>query len=58
MTTCRTPEQAFAAGWNESCDHGTDPGECPTCRLSDTEITRIAVLLAGLATANPVPEAA
>ncbi|MFJ4365133.1 hypothetical protein ACIP4S_13375 [Streptomyces chartreusis] len=51
---CRTAEEAFRLGWEEPCDHGfADPGECRTCRLSDAEIARLAVLLNGLATPAP-----
>lgn len=47
---CRTAEEAFEAGWNEPCDHGRpNPGDCPTCGLTDGEITRLSVLLSGLA---------
>ena len=47
---CRTPDEAFLAGWNEPCDHGSpDPGDCTVCGLTDAEITRLVALLAGLA---------
>lgn len=43
---CRTPEEAFQAGWDAPCEHGIpDPTECPECRLTPEEITRLAVLL-------------
>jgi hypothetical protein len=46
---CHTADEAFETGWNEPCSHGDDPGECPECRLTDAEISRFVVLLAGLA---------
>jgi len=46
---CRTADEAFDAGWNERCTHGGDPGECPGCSLTDTEITKLVVLLSHLA---------
>jgi len=36
----RTAAEVFAA----DCDHGTDPVRCPACRLTEDEITRMAVL--------------
>lgn len=51
---CRTAEEAFQAGWEATCDHGRDPGECRQCGLTDTEIARLVVLLGHLAT--PAPE--
>ncbi|MFI5973604.1 hypothetical protein [Streptomyces sp. NPDC051452] len=42
---CRTAEEAFQAGWDEKCDHDTDPGVCPECGLTDTEIARLVILL-------------
>lgn len=43
---CRTPEEAFQAGWEEPCEHGSkDPGDCPECRLTPEEIARIALLM-------------
>lgn len=42
---CRTADEAFKAGWEEPCDHGTDPGECSQCCLTDVEIARLVVLL-------------
>ncbi|MDX2667430.1 hypothetical protein [Streptomyces stelliscabiei] len=44
---CRTIEQAFEAGFNEACEHGTQPGHCSHCRLTDAEIGRLVVLLRG-----------
>lgn len=42
---CRTPEEAFQAGWDAPCEHGVpDPVDCPGCRLKPEEITRIAIL--------------
>lgn len=54
---CLTPEEAFQAGWEEPCDHGADPGDCPQCRLTDTEIARLVVLLRPAA-AEAAPSAA
>lgn len=49
---CLTPEQAFAVGFEEPCEHLVpDPNDCPKCRLSVSEIRRLVVLLhSGLAT--------
>lgn len=45
---CLTPEEAFAAGFNEPCQHGQpDPEDCSRCRLTDAEIGRLVVLLQG-----------
>ncbi|MFI6248969.1 hypothetical protein [Streptomyces sp. NPDC051016] len=55
---CRTPEEAFQAGWNEPCDHSADPGECPTCRLTDAEIGQLVILLSHLAEPAPAGRAA
>ncbi|MBY8341949.1 hypothetical protein LXH13_06475 [Streptomyces spinosirectus] len=57
---CRTADEAFEAGWNEPCDHGrANPADCPTCGLTDVEITRLTVLLSGLApSAAAAPAAA
>ncbi|GHA00933.1 hypothetical protein ACFOOM_12530 [Streptomyces echinoruber] len=55
---CRTVDEAFQAGWNESCDHGTDPGECPQCSLTDGEIARLVILLSPMATREPPIQAA
>jgi hypothetical protein len=42
---CRTPDEAFASGWNAPCEHDTeDPTVCPACRLTGAEIARLAVL--------------
>ncbi|MFC8290043.1 hypothetical protein ACFUJ0_06225 [Streptomyces sp. NPDC057242] len=41
---CRTPAQAFEAGLIEPCDHGVTPSACPTCQLTDLEISRLVVL--------------
>lgn len=46
---CRTPEEAFQAGWDDSCDHGADPGDCSVCGLTDAEIARLVPLLRHLA---------
>ncbi|MFF9097627.1 hypothetical protein ACF1AX_31455 [Streptomyces sp. NPDC014802] len=51
---CRTADEAFTAGWEEPCDHGyADPGECPTCGLTDEEIARFVILLGDLAPSGP-----
>ena len=43
---CRTPEEAFQAGWDSPCEHGIpDPVDCPDCRLTPEEITCFAALL-------------
>ncbi|MET7477944.1 hypothetical protein ABZT17_26755 [Streptomyces sp. NPDC005648] len=56
---CRTAEEAFDAGWNETCDHGSpDPGDCPTCGLTDAEIARLVVLLGGLVASGAPRQAA
>jgi len=55
---CRTAEEAFQAGWTETCDHDLDPGKCPTCGLTDSEIVRLTVLLSHLATPAPAGRAA
>ncbi|MCQ9178731.1 hypothetical protein KMT30_06735 [Streptomyces sp. IBSBF 2953] len=48
---CRTANEAFAAGWDEPCEHGQpDPGECRQCGLTDVEVERLSVVLGGLAT--------
>lgn len=44
---CRTAEQAFEFGFNEPCEHGTQPDQCSHCRLTDAEIGRLVVLLRG-----------
>lgn len=42
----RTFEEAFQQGWDEPCEHGVpDPVDCPGCKLTPEEITRLAVLL-------------
>ena len=42
---CRTPDQAFQAGYDEPCVHQVpNPSDCPDCRLTDDEIARLAVL--------------
>ncbi|MFF0597833.1 hypothetical protein [Streptomyces antibioticus] len=55
---CRTEEEAFQAGWSETCDHDLDPAECPACGLTGTEIARLAVLLGHLAPTAPAGQAA
>lgn len=47
---CRTPDDAFAAGWNEPCDHGTAPDRCDACSPTEAEIAKLVVLLSHLAT--------
>jgi hypothetical protein len=43
---CRTPEEAFQAGWDAPCEHGIpNPVDCEHCRLKPEEITRLAALL-------------
>lgn len=43
---CRTPEDAWQAGWDAPCEHGiADITQCPACRLTPAEIGRIAILL-------------
>lgn len=41
---CRTAAEAFAAGWQEPCEHQADPARCPQCRLTAAEMARLAVL--------------
>jgi hypothetical protein len=42
---CRTPEEAFQAGWDSPCEHGIpNPVDCEHCRLKPEEIARIAAL--------------
>ncbi|HEY6116294.1 MAG TPA: hypothetical protein VI172_10075 [Candidatus Dormibacteraeota bacterium] len=55
---CRTAEEAFQAGWEEACEHGTDPAECRVCGLTDMEIARLVVLVGHLATPVPAGRAA
>lgn len=42
---CRNAAEAFEAGMAARCDHGDDPVQCPTCRLTAEEIAVVAVLL-------------
>lgn len=43
---CRTPDEAFEAGFEEPCEHQVpDPEDCPKCRLTEAEIGRLVVLL-------------
>lgn len=45
-TRIRTPDEAFAAGYNALCSHGVTPiHQCDHCRLTDSEIARLVVLL-------------
>ncbi|MER8262691.1 hypothetical protein ABT007_00685 [Streptomyces griseus] len=58
---CRTAADALAAGMADDCDHGIDPTECPTCRLTPSELSSLAVLYRHLATtdaAAPAPRVA
>lgn len=57
---CRTPEEAFQAGWDSLCEHGVpDPADCPGCRLTPDETTRIAALMRPyLRNAEPASESA
>jgi hypothetical protein len=42
---CRTPEEAWQAGWDEPCEHGVpDPVDCEHCRLTPEEAVRLAAL--------------
>lgn len=51
---CRNAAEAFEAGMTASCDHGDDPVQCPSCRLTAEEIGTLAVLhRAVTATADP-----
>lgn len=54
---CRTPEDAWRAGWEAPCEHGLEPTACERCRLRPAEIARLTVLLSGLAR-EAVPEQA
>ncbi|MEO3978839.1 hypothetical protein [Streptomyces sp. CAU 1734] len=54
---CRTPTEAFLAGYGAPCPHGLTPVDCADCRLSITEIGRLAVLLRSAA-APPLKEVA
>ncbi|MGW1324826.1 hypothetical protein ACWD64_20065 [Streptomyces antibioticus] len=39
-------DQAFQAGFDAPCEHLVpSPVDCPHCRLTDAEISRLAVLL-------------
>jgi hypothetical protein len=48
-----TIDEAFEAGFNEPCEHGTPPEDCPSCRLTAAEIGRLVVLLRGALTSQP-----
>jgi hypothetical protein len=50
---CMTADEAFEAGFNEPCEHGTPPNACPDCRLTNAEIGRLVVLLRGALTPQP-----
>lgn len=55
---CLTVDEAFEAGFNEPCAHDVpDPEDCPGCRLTDTEIGRLAVLLQGAVRPRTQPNA-
>lgn len=45
MTICKTPQEAWRAGWEEPCEHGADLAECPKCAPTDEEIALLAPLL-------------
>lgn len=47
---CKTVDEAFEAGFNESCEHDSPPEDCPSCRLTAAEIGRLVVLLRGALT--------
>lgn len=53
MSLILTPEEAFEAGFAESCDHSLDPTECPACRLTEAEIGRSVVLLRSASELDP-----
>ncbi|MFF0139753.1 hypothetical protein ACFYRN_25275 [Streptomyces sp. NPDC005227] len=55
---CRTADEAFAAGWDEPCDHGVDPAECRSCALTGGELARLVVLLGGVAASPGMRDAA
>ncbi|MFF3034637.1 hypothetical protein ACFVS7_26960 [Streptomyces rubiginosohelvolus] len=58
---CRTAAEALAAGMADDCDHGLDPADCPSCRLTPSELSSLAVLYRHLTTtdtARPAPRAA
>ncbi|MFJ8153874.1 hypothetical protein [Streptomyces sp. NPDC094468] len=42
---CRTPADAFQAGWDQPCDHGAAPEQCHQCCLTDAEIGQLVALL-------------
>lgn len=43
---CRTAEEIRRAAQTEPCDHGyVDLPKCPDCRLTEAEISAIAILL-------------
>lgn len=43
---CVSAEEAFQAGFEEACEHlAPKPADCPDCRLTPSEISRLAVLL-------------
>ncbi|MEV7422817.1 hypothetical protein [Streptomyces sp. NPDC091212] len=42
---CRTPDDAFQAGYDAPCEHGLSPVDCEHCRLTIAEIGRLVVLL-------------
>lgn len=42
---CQTADEAWRAGWESPCEHGTsDPTQCDRCALTAEEIARLAVL--------------
>lgn len=41
----RTFEEAFQQGYDAPCEHGVpDPNDCPSCKLTPEEITRLALV--------------
>lgn len=57
--TIRTFEDAFQAGWDAPCEHGIpDPVDCPRCRLTPEEITRLAILLGPVMRARAAEQSA
>lgn len=56
---CLSAEEAFAAGFEEPCEHRVpSPADCPDCRLTAAEISRLSVLLRDAHLAAERPSAA
>ncbi|MFI1030775.1 hypothetical protein [Streptomyces sp. NPDC020951] len=56
---CLSPEEAFEAGFEEPCEHLVpNPADCPDCRLTAAEISRLSVLLRDAHHATERPAAA